>query len=432
MAMAGVAMFCLLTMPTISMDAAYRMTPEQMAESFPESEETEIDIKSVIGEEGIDLQLKLEITPELLFAAVNGDPNVVIEENFIEPNVANIVPLLKKPFEIIGKELIKVTFRVYYSGVFNAQIDAVKPEEDTRTTEEIAEAGGLTVNYIDSLSETTFQALNNDGSTLTSVNEVIFTSIKEGDQKFNDAGTGLTLPIPEDSSKDDYKEATKGILSSVNMVKEDGESIYPVSIVMNAMLVDFFRAANEQEAPEGETIEQKAQQLDTIIHDFIKNMLPSESYEAIAMVLKVLLVVIFIFVATWAVFFLYTFFRTILAREKVWTFTGPIFWILGIIQIVLGVALTGIVGTMMSGKGLSMMMGGDETSEAILSGLKVSIKTCTFIPSIILLILIPLLIVYAVVKHKYKKQLKAAHQAAMIPPAQITVSNPNDYDKYRS
>ena len=427
MAIAATAIICLLTMPTMKIDVAYRLTPEQMAESFPSGDEEEetIDIRSVIGDEGIDLQLNLEVSPKLLFAAVSGDPNTVIEENFIEPNVAKIVPLLKKPIDLIGKELVKVVFRVYYAGVFQSEIEALKAEDETRTTDEIAKAGGLTDGYIDSLAEKTFKEMNKDNATVTKVNDVLFSCVLEGNAKFNNANTGIIIPEINESAKDDYKEVTKGLLDGVGMVKEDGESIYPVSVIMNAMLVDVFRAATEEQAPEGETIEEKANQLNNIIHDFVKKMIPAESYDAIATVLKILLVVILIFVATWTLFFLNTFFRTLLAKEKVWTFTGPIFWILGLIQIVLGVVLSSVISIMLSSKGLSTLAGGGEEMEAFFSGLKVSVQTCTFIPSILLLVMIPLLIAYAVQKHKYKKELKAAKKAAAIPPAEIKVIDQN-------
>ena len=137
-------------------------------------------------------------------------------------------------------------------------------------------------------------------------------------------------------------------------------------------------------------------------------MIPAGSYSTIAMIMKITFFSLVAFVAIWALFLVFTLLRTFIARVKIWTLTGPIFWILGLVQIILGVVLTGIISLALSSNILSSM-GGAPTSEAsdVINNLKITITTATFVPSIILLIMIPAMIVYAVLVHKYKSGIRS-------------------------
>ena len=441
MAMAATAIICLLAMPTLKINLGYTLTADQMAESFPSggSEgsggENQLDVKEYLGDDGISLDLGLEIKSKLLFSVLSGDPTEAIEKNFVDPNVKNIVAALKAPINKIGKGMVTFMFKQYYINIFENEIDAVKGSSETRTNEEIRIAGGLTDKYLKSLAEKTYDEVDSSKATVTSVHNVIVSSTKEANAKFNKANTGVTIPEFDNQDDADALNATKEMLDSVGMIKDDGESLYPMSVIMDAMLVDAFRETTnsnkegKSSAPASETLEEKASKLNSVLADFIKELIPEDSYKTVAMVLKIVLAVLVVFIATWAIFFLNTLLRTLLAKKKVWTFTGPIFWILGIIQIILGVGLTIAVAAVMSNasKLTSMMGGSEETAEAAtnaMANIKISIFTSMFVPSIILLILIPTMIAYGILKGKYKRELKRAKLAA--PEETVVIDEPHD------
>ena len=446
MAIAATAMICLLTLPTFKVTLGYKMTPEQMAESFPSGgsssansgsstssaksssgANTDVDIKKLIGEDGISLDLSVEISPKLLFNSLTGDAQEVIDKEFIEPNVASIVNSLKEPIHKIGKGMVKILFSNYYISLFESEIDQVK-NSDPRSNEDIRIAGGLTNDYFDELAGKTFDAADGANPTVDEVNETMVDCIKEATIKFNNAHTGVTLLDVNEKNKDSISKATREMLKGMNMIKPDDKHIYSISVVMDAMLVDSFssannknsensaNSANQEKAAESENLEEKANKLNKVLGDYIKEMIPTESYETIAKVLKIMLIVLLVFVITWGFYFVYTLLRTLLGRKKIWTFTGPIFWIVGFFQFILGVGLTTAVAVFTSKDFLSQFMGGgseasSSASEA-LGNISISIYTSMFVPSILLLILFPTTIVYAVFKGKYKRQLQASEQPA--------------------
>ena len=411
MAIAAAAIVCLLVLPTFKVTLGYKMTPDQMAEAFPssqsEGDDGEVDIKKLLGDEGITLNLSVEVSPKLLFNSLTGDPQTVIDKQFIEPNVKSIVSSIKEPINKIGTGMIKILFSEYYIELFEKEIDAVKGSSETRTNEQIRNAGGLTDAYFETMAEDTYKGFNVANATVDSANNIMLNSVKAATNKFNSSNAGLTLPPVDENNKDAITDATHEMLDGMGMIKPDGKSIYPLSMVMDAMMVDAFRSSNNEKVPEGETLEEKAGKLNSVLADFIKGVIPSDSYSTIAMVLKIILAVLAAFVATWSVHFIFTFIRTIFARNKIWTFTGPIFWILGVIQIILGIGLTVAVGYVMNSGLLSKVAGDSSEAASVISNINVSIYTSMFIPSILLIVLIPTSIVYAVFKGKYKRQLKA-------------------------
>ena len=428
MAFALTAVITLLVMPTVRINVGYSMTADQIAQAFPsEGEEGEgsdsgIDFKEMLGDEGISLDLSLSVDSKLLFNSLTGDPQTVIEENFVEPNVKNIAASLKKPLGNIGQGMLKYMVTAFYTKTYESAIDSLKSDSETRTTKEIRIAGGIDDDYLKGESEDVMTELNKNTATVTSLSNVMFNSLLNGTKKFNNAKVGYTIPEMGEDQRGKVKDTVKEMLDGLGMVKEDGESLYPINIVMDAMIVGVFRESSKTEAPENETIEQKAAALDKELATFIKGMIPSESYSTLAMVLKIVLIVLLVFVGIWGLLFIYTLLRTLLAKKKVWTMTGPIFWILGLLQIILGIGLTAAVSVLMNSGVLNSIIGnsagssGGEEAASMMAGLKLSIMTSMFIPSIILLIMIPFMIVYAVMKHKYKRELKAAAQAPIPAP----------------
>lgn len=412
-AAAALSIISLIMSPTLKVSVAYTVTPAQLAEALPKTDSSEsegVDVTEVIGEEGITLELSLSADPKFLLSCIGTDSTTAIEQNFIDPNAKNIAQSLRKPLSGIGRGMLKYMFTKFYISSYEKAIDEVKAEDDARSATEIRNQAGLTDKFLQRYAEDLLLATDKKGATVTSVNDISFENLVDGTSKFNNANVGVVLPVPDETRRADSHDLTKEMLDTIGMVQSDGESLYPLTLVMDAMLSELFREATKKEGdPEPElTIEQKAAQLNDVLIKFLKSMIPAGSYSTIAMIMKIAFFSLVAFAAIWALFLVFTLLRTFIAKVKIWTFTGPIFWILGLIQIILGVVLTGIISLALSSNILSSM-GGAPTSEAsdVINNLKITIATATFVPSIILLIMIPAMIVYAVLVHKYKSGIRS-------------------------
>lgn len=412
-AAAALSIISLIMSPTLKVSVAYTVTPAQLAGALPKTDSSEsegVDVTEVIGEEGITLELSLSADPKFLLSCIGTDSTTAIEQNFIDPNAKNIAQSLRKPLSGIGRGMLKYMFTKFYISSYEKAIDEVKAEDDARSATEIRNQAGLTDKFLQRYAEDLLLATDKKGATVTSVNDISFENLVDGTSKFNNANVGVVLPVPDETRRADSHDLTKEMLDTIGMVQSDGESLYPLTLVMDAMLSELFREATKKEGdPEPElTIEQKAAQLNDVLIKFLKSMIPAGSYSTIAMIMKIAFFSLVAFAAIWALFLVFTLLRTFIAKVKIWTFTGPIFWILGLIQIILGVVLTGIISLALSSNILSSM-GGAPTSEAsdVINNLKITITTATFVPSIILLIMIPAMIVYAVLVHKYKSGIRS-------------------------
>ena len=421
MAFALTAIVSLLMMPTLKVDVHYSLGTEQIANMMSKEEgsnSSEFDYKEVLGEEGINVNLGISLSSKALLRSVTSDATTVVNEEIIEPNVENITDSMRSMLFSMGSSMLKFAISKSLPALFDDLIDKAKPEQDTRTAEEIRGTIGMDNAYFSSFANDIISVIRSDKPTVTMVNNMVCDSMNNAIDKLNEGIDGFQVPKMSEEDKNNAREMTVNMLNSLGMVKEDNESLYPFATVVDALVVTSLSSSSNNGSNELENlnVEQRAAKLKPTINDYVKNMIPGESYDTMALVLKILLIVIGVFVLMWALYFLYTFFRTIFAKKKVWTFTGPIFWIMGIIQIILGVVATALAAVMLNGSMLSTIMnnsgsGSAEASEAM-AGLKVSLMTCTFVPSIILLIMIPTTITYFVLKQKYKRQLKAEAQQA--------------------
>ena len=411
MAFALAAITCLLVMPTIEIKLHYNMTSEQVANLLPKQEgsESTVDYKELLGDEGLNIDLGVKLPAKALLKSITEDANTVINEEIIDPNVYSLTDSMRTTLFSMGTSVLKYAVSTALPKLFDNLIEQAQPEEDTRTPAEIRAEVGMDNQYFATLSTRIIDTIRDQNPTVTSVNNVVCDSMNEAIEKLNQQNEYFQIPPMSEDDKQNAREMTVGMLNTMDMVKSDNESLYPFATVVDSLVVATFRSSNNETAPENETIEQRAEQLKPTVSSYIKNMMPSESYDTIALFLKIVLGVIALFTLVWAVYFLNTFFRTIFARQKVWTFSGPIFWLMGIIQIALGVGITVAGSVLLNGTTLANMIGntGDAAKAAeMISGLNVSITTCTLIPSIILLVMIPTTITYFVFKQKYKKQLK--------------------------
>ena len=402
MAISVVAIVLLFAMPTMSLNIGYKVTAEQIQHVIPENEETkDLDVKKIIGGDTIDLGLSLSVTPKAMFRSVTGDSKTVIDEEFVDPNINSVIESLRNPIHRIAKGLAKQLAVKTLIKNFDEKIEENKDSSDTRSAADIRAAAGMDEAYFENLTDKVFAAIDTPNASVITVGDVMFEQLQDAAKKMNSTGV-MEIPEFDATYKASVRSSTASMLSDANMLKEDEETIYPFDVIVDGMLVDLIRSDS---ATEGETMEEKAAKLPSLLSDMIKKNFNDDVYNAIALVLKIMLIVIIVVVAIWAFFLVWTLIRTFFGGDKVYTFTGPHFWISGVLQILLGVVLT--IGTSIA----LAKLGSSGLGGGAFANMSASIVTSMFIPSILVLICIPLTSVYTVFKSKYKRELKAAPKA---------------------
>ena len=438
LAMSGFAVVCFLALPTISLKAGIKLSKEQITEMIPsEAGEDGMDIASMIPEEGINLDIGIKVPAKLALKSLTTDVSEILQEEVIAPNVENIVDNLENLIVPVGSTLLKTVigqaYRATYEEGFRALLQA-QPEDnrDPRSASDLREAAGLTQAYCMNQAESVMTVLKGTDPTVTKANDAFFNELVLGVTKFNSAhlswqGVEYQAEVPGNEQKAELKETVKKLFDeSLKMVKENGEDLYPLDIAIKSMLVLALRQANqsgegggEAAIPEGETAADRANMLKPYLTEMLSEKLPIDQAEELTKYMNYVAYGLFVFAGFWALLFIFTLLRTLLAKKKVWTKTGPIFWILGLVQIVIGVGLTVAVSVAL--KNPSVLAQLPAESRDLMNGISLTIKTCAFYPSIFILIMIPYMIAYAVVKHKYKRELKAEAEQPVkeeVPPTQ--------------
>ena len=403
-AISALAIVLLVALPTVSVNVSYPITAAQLTKVVPENETTkDINFEEALGGEKIVIGLSLSVTPSALGAAVSGNSKEVIDKEFIDPNINNVTNTLRDPIHRVAKGVAKQLLVKVLIQQFEDIINDNKGE-DSRTAAQIRNASGLDDNYFKGFTEDLFVTIDKPNATVSGAVDVMFDKLSDAVNKISHESSGIEIPNIDSSYKSSLQSSLVTVLDDANLLKEDGETLYSFDIIIDALLVDILRQSKNEVGKEGETMEEKAAELQPTLAKLIKGVFSEDMYNTMALVLKVMLIVLIVLIVIWAFFLVFTLLKTILGRKKMWTFTGPHFWIAGVIQLVLGVGITIATSILLSGDNLSRIM--PEGMSNPLSGISASLVTCCFIPSILVIIMIPLTIVYTVFKHKVKVDYK--------------------------
>ena len=125
--------------------------------------------------------------------------------------------------------------------------------------------------------------------------------------------------------------------------------------------------------------------------------MPDIVYQIIGYVCLALFIGLFVFAGMWMLLFVITLIKTF--TKKPWTFFGPWFWLIGPIQIALGVGLT-IAGKFVLPR-IKINLPGFPIKNAILAP-----RTYALIPSLLFILMFVLAIAYAVIRGIAKRQAK--------------------------
>ena len=391
MALSLAAAVLLFVMPAFSFNSNIALDVNKFSEFVPKTDYTsELRVADSLGTDQIQVAIKFKMNLGGVAKSMSGNRDV-INSNIVSQNVDDIVDTLHEPVDLITDYSIRAIIKSTIKAEITKQIENAKDSSSSSTAAEIMEESNINDEYFTNFSYELYNSTNEDGATTESVSNVLYWQINEAINKAQQAGQ----PIDGSKFTDKMNEINTNmakVLNDLKLVKSDGTlvklsevSYFYLSNYLKEQLKDKVDAA-ELEQKSNETLPDYA---DRMISAYVLTQMPDVFYKAVGGVCIGLFIGIFLFTAIWLFLFVWTLLKTF--AKKPFTFFGPIFWIVGSLQLVLGLGLT-IFGKFILPK-IKINMG-----QIPIKSFVVAPRTYALVPSILFLVAIPVAVGYFIFK----------------------------------
>lgn len=400
MAISLAAAVLLFAMPSFSFNSNIALDVQKLSEFVPKTQYTnELKVVDALGTDEIQVAIKFSLNLGGVTKAMGGNRQV-INDNVVSNNVNGIVNTLHEPVDLITDYSIRTMLKSTIKDEVTKQIDAAKIDSGS-TTQEIMEESNIDDKYFTNFAFELYNATNEDGATTESVGNVLYWQIDEAINRAQKSGQPIDATKYKDKLSDISNNLTK-VLSDLKLVKEDG-TLVKLSEVSYFYLSNYLRDELVKKGQDAAPLAQKSDETlptytDRLITTYVLTQMPDAFYKTVSGICVGLFIGIFLFTAIWLFLFGWTLFKTFFSK-KPYTFFGPIYWVIGSLQIVLGLGLT-IFGKYIFPT-IKFNMG-----QIPLKSIVLAPRTFALVPSILFLITVPLAIGYLVVKIIAKKQEK--------------------------
>lgn len=396
----------------------------------------EINFARVLGVDHINLSIKFDISFTEANTLMGKQDKDLINQELIEGNVSEFFTDLHEPVEILTEYTVRTVLRgIAKKEVYKQIVKALDANPHaTSSASDIMEEVGMNENYFRGFAKALYDAANkpddpehasvDDGCSVDSFVDVIFERLKTS---LAEAGAATGGEVSEDSLTPEMKEEIKNgfinIINQAGLIKEDGQTFVRVSQVSYVFLAKLLKeelASSSTIDPselDQKATETKAQYAERLSKLYVETVLPDVFYQIVGYVCLGLFISVIVFAAIWGILFIITLARTF-SREKPWTVFGPWFWIIGSLQVVLGLGLTIFAKFYLPGLSIIQraLVGAPVKSFAIAP------RTACLIPSMIFLGMIVFAIVYTIIAHSTKKEYKENRRNKMHKPKEVIIN----------
>ncbi len=398
-AVAGVFMF---TKPVMTFKSRVSLKVANFAKFLPENEYTAgIDAPKALGADSIYLSLNFDLDGNAIKEINNGDKDK-INQYLINQNIEGILGELHEPIEIITEIGVRGMISKLVKEQIVTQIDNARESYSgaASTTEEIMDETGVNDQYFYEFSKELYYAADATGASVDSVCDVLNSQIDLALERAAESGYIDTSTFTE-SAKAVIKENVINALDQMNLVNADN-SITPISEMPYIYIIKYYKEAlisggvspEDAEQLDGESNRDYS---DRLLALYVTTQLPPMFYQVVGYVALALYISQFVFAIIWGILLLITLIRTF--YSKPWTIFGPWFWILGFLQVVMGIGML-VFGKMILPT-LSIPIQNFPVTDLIFS-----LRTCFLIPSIMYLVCIVVAFIYGFFKRAAKRSEK--------------------------
>ena len=402
MAISVAAGIFLFMPPAFSFNSKVTINVATFSQFVPETEYSkDIDIPTLLGTDSIYVGVRFQLDVAGIADMKDGDKEK-INDKLIAENLEEMIGLLHEPIDLITDFTIRANIKRLISEQVYANVDQAVQTYNQKAgldnkTEDIMEDVGINDAYFTNFSNSLYDAANADGATIDSTNEVLLDQINEALIRAESSGAADTSSFG-DSQKEAMTESLKGVFQSLNLIEDDGVHLKKISAIAYMYLADYLKGQLKESYDEA-TLERKSGEKDEAYADrllelFVKDKMPDLFYKIVGYVSLGLFIGLFVFAGVWAILLVITLLKTF--TKKPWTIFGFWFWIVGVVELVVGFGLTAITKLVLSKFDVSQF--GLPIKEVL-----ISIKTYALVPSILFAVMIVVGIVYAFIRNTAKK-----------------------------
>ena len=402
MAISVVAGVFLFMPPAFSFNSKITVNVATFSQFVPETEYSkDIDIPGLLGTDSIYVGLKFSLDAKGIMDMKDGDKEK-IDESLISKNLEEAISMLHEPVDLITDFTIRANIKRLISEQVYANVDqAVQTYNEkaglNNKTEEIMDEVGINDAYFTNFANSLYNAANEDGATIDSLSSALLEQIDEALIKAESSGVADTSSFGT-AQKESMTENLTNVFTSLNLIEDDGVHLKKISAIAYMYLASYLKGelasshdAATLERQEGEKDEAYA---DRLLEIFIKDKMPDIFYKIVGYVSLGLFIGLFVFAAVWAILLLFTLIKTF--TKKPWTLFGFWFWIVGVVELIIGFGLTAITRIYLSRFDVSQF--GLPIKQVL-----VSIKTYALVPSILFVVMVAIAIVYGFFKRACKR-----------------------------
>ena len=402
MALSLAAAFFLFYPPTLSFNSNIAIDVQTFSKFVPETTYShDIDIVQLLGTDEIHVGIKFSLDFNGVNEIKDGNKEK-IDEHIIIDNVNDMISLLHEPVDLITDFTIRSVIKSTIKNEITEQVEAAKNGSGSGSSaEDIMEEVGMDDEYFTNFSNALYDSANENHATIDSVSDVLYEQIDEALERAE--GSGLVdKPEFSEEKREEIKTNLLSIFNELKLVKDDG-TLVRISEISYLYLSAHLKQELQSKVSDPSTLEQGATESvpdysDRLLQTYVLVMMPAAFYQAVGYVSLGLYIGLFVFTGIWGILFLITLIKTF--TKKPWTIFGPWFWIIGLLQLVLGIGLTVTFKFILPAK-LDIASMGLPIKSVILAP-----RTYALIPSLIFGGLIILAIIYAIMRHALKKEIK--------------------------
>ena len=344
----ALATVLLFAVPAFSFYGNVGIKTDTFDKLVPDMEYTrDININDSLGTDVVNIGISFSLSGADLPKVMNGSKEN-IDNVILSKNIDDIIATLHEPIDLITDKAIKTALKQTIVQQVTSYVDQAREKYATATgsdctTQDIMDEVGIDDDYFNTFTFELFDASNSDTATVDSVSNVLYTQIDSALTKAEGSGMVDTSEFGE-SSKTAIKNNLINIYDSLKLI-EDGTKVRKISSLIYIYLVDDLKvkldgkvAATELVQASGETISAYADRLLTL---YVLTQIPAPVYQVIGYVSLGLFIGLFVFAAIWLILLIITLIKTF--TNKPWTIFGFWFWIVGALQLILGIGIT-VVG----------------------------------------------------------------------------------------
>ena len=345
MAIAATAAIFLFTSPSLSFNSNFGIDVKTFSKFVPETQySSDLNITDMLGTDTINVGIKFNLKLDGLNEIMGGDRDK-INDKLISENVDGMLEELHPPVDLITDFSLRFIIKSIVKEQITQQIDNAREtykqksgEELSSSTEEIMDEVGIDDVYFTNFAYALYDAADAEDATVDSVTTTLYEQI---DEALIRAENYIDSSSYNDTAKEEIRNSLVSTLTDLKLV-EDGGKVTRISQITYMYLSDYLKKELQNkgvtESLERESGEDLSDYSDRLLRIYVFTQIPDVFYKGVGYGSLGLFIGIFVFAAIWGFLFIWTLIKTF--TKKPWTFFGPIFWIIGLLQVVLGVALT--------------------------------------------------------------------------------------------